>query len=135
VKTIWLTVRRTAGLGVALLSIGGAAFGQTLGKGDDDGISLWRTMAALLLCLTLAVAGAFALKAKLGVGFSPSRPLARRRRMQLVETMRLPNQVSLSIIMCDDRELLVATSAHGTNLIDRLPCTLSEANRTPASEP
>lgn len=133
-KARGLTVRCTAGLGMALLSVSTAAFGQVLGKGDDDGVSLWRTIAALLLCLALAVAGAFALRARLGAGFASARPLTRRRRMHLIETMRLPNQVSLSIVMCDDRELLVATSVHGADLLDRLPGEPAGANPIPAGD-
>lgn len=120
------------GLALILMSASTAAHGQLLGKGDDSGISLWRLIAALLLCLALAVAGAFALKARLGAGFSLPGPIARRRRMQLVETMRLPNQVNLCIVMCDDRELLVATSARGADLIDRLPERPSDTGQAPA---
>jgi len=58
---------------------------QTLGQGSDDGMSVWRIVAALLLCLALAVGGAFALKAGLGRGRFFSFVAKRSGRLQHVE--------------------------------------------------
>jgi len=102
-----------------------AALAQKLGQGGDDGISLWRVMAALLLCLALAVAGALALKARSGGAAWPLRfilPRAGRqaRRMQIVESMRLSHQVDLYIVTCDNRDLLIAVNSQGAQILERL---------------
>jgi hypothetical protein len=86
---------------------------QTLGHGQDDGISTLRVMLTLLLCLVLAAAAAFALRARMGHG-SIGWPIKKvSRRLELLDSIRLPNQVDLSIIRCDEEEILVATSAQG----------------------
>jgi flagellar biogenesis protein FliO len=110
----------------------GTALAQTLGQGGDDGVSLWRVIAALLLCIVLGVVAAFVLRTRLGhrAPFSLGRP--RMRRLQLVETLRLGHQVDLCIVTCDGHELLVAASAHGTQLLERVP---SNASRGPEPAP
>src|SRR5258706_11729693 len=61
---------------------------QVLGQGGDDTVSMWRVAAALLVCVLLAVGGAFALRARMGAGalvFAPPPG----RRLKLVGTLRL----------------------------------------------
>lgn len=86
--------------------------GQTLGTAPENTMSLWRVSAVLLLCIILAFAGAFALRGRYGRGkyFSA---MVKQRRMIIVESISLPNQAVLSIVSCDGREWLVATSPHG----------------------
>ncbi len=111
------------GLFVALLDAS-PAFGQTLGQAPDDTISIWRVAFALLLCLGLAVAGAYAIKARLGM----ASPLAlfsfageRTRRLQLIESLRLTQKSDLCLVRCDGRELLFLTSDHGVQVIEPGP--------------
>jgi flagellar biogenesis protein FliO len=110
----------------------GAAFAQRLGQGTDDGVSAWRVVAALLLCMALAVAGAFVLKSGAGRGLLSWPSVKRGRRLHLVETLRVGQQVDLCIVTCDGRELLVASSAHGADLLAHLP--MSEAASAPPAE-
>lgn len=86
--------------------------GQTLGTAPESSMSLWRVFAVFLLCVILALAGAFVMRGRHGRGkyFSA---MVKQRRMAIVESMQLPNQAVLSIVSCDGRELLVATSPHG----------------------
>jgi flagellar biogenesis protein FliO len=103
----------------------GAAFAQKLGQGGGDEVSAWRVVGALLLCLLLALAGAWALKMRMSGGSALPRPLITRlgaqgRRLQLVESLRLGAQVDLCIVSCDGRELLVAASSHGAQLLKPL---------------
>ncbi len=99
------------------------ALAQTLGQGGDDGISTWRVVAVLILCLCLAVFAAVALRARLGSGKLPSFFGAARqaRRLQLIETLRLSHQIDLCIVACDGREMLVAASARGARLLQPEP--------------
>lgn len=112
-----------SGLGMMLSEC--AAQAQALGQGGDDGIAWWRFAGALILCLALAVGAAFALKARMGV-----RPGAARialfgtgvgkRRLEMVESLRVKPQLDLVIVRCDGRELLLATSGQTAQLIERL---------------
>lgn len=114
-----------------------AAWAQTLGQGSDEAISLWRVLAALLLCLVLAVVGGFALKKRMD-GSTPTlaslfkRGPSARRRLKLVESLRIGPQVELCIVTCDGREFLVATSSQGVQLLHPLP---SDAGVAPDGDP
>lgn len=117
----------TLAFGVALLIALAphAALAQKLGQGGDDGISYWRVLGALLLCLALAAAGAWAIRSRMGAGPLTVRPILPRfgkqeRRLQLVESLRISHQVDLCIVTCDERELLVATSGQRAQLLERL---------------
>jgi flagellar biogenesis protein FliO len=105
------------------------ALAQRLGQGADDGISTWRVVAALLLCLGLAVFAAYAMRSRMGglpllssIRLSGVRPA---RRMQLVETLRLSHQIDLCIVACDGQQLLVAASTQGATLLKDLPSQTS----------
>ena len=129
-----MTMRAGNRGGYAVLAIvgiaGGApAFAGTLG-GAEDGISLWRVLGALLLCLVLAVAGAFALKIRYhGVSWTGSRDS--QRRLRLVERIRLNQQVEFCIVACDGLELLISASAQGAEVIHRLPSVVSNGDAQP----
>jgi len=110
----------------ALLAAAAPAFAQRLGQGTGTEVPIWRVLAALLLCLALAVAAAILLRRRLGGG---ARPVAfgGSRRLQLVETLRLSHQVDLCVVSCDSAEFLIASTPHGATLINpQLP---------PAKEP
>jgi hypothetical protein len=97
-----------------------AAYGQQLGQGVDDGITPFRIVAALVICMVVAVAGAFAFKAwsRAGRIFQLANG---RRRLQLLETLRISGQNEVCIVVCDGEELLVSSSADGVKLIRLLP--------------
>lgn len=116
--------RRRAAIGAAVpffFLLSNPVLAQTLGQGAADDISIWRILAALALCLVLAVVGAFALKSRMAGGQLIPFALKKDRRLKLVESLRLANQVDLCIVLCDGRELLVAASAHGVDLLKHLP--------------
>jgi hypothetical protein len=95
-----------------------AGTAQSLGRAADDDVSLWRVGASLVLCLALAVAGAFALRRRAGGVQTAGLFGQNRRRLQLVETLRLGPQSGLSIVVCDGRELLVVTSERSASVVD-----------------
>lgn len=107
------------------------AFGQALGQGADDEISLWRVGAALLLCLLLAVAAVFVLRTRMGRGTFAGLIVRKDRRLQLVEALRLSSHADLCIVRCDGRELLVIVSPHESRLLEALPPEAKDAERVP----
>ena len=90
-----------------------------LASGVDDDISIWRVVAGLVICVGLAVAGAFVLRARNGVTGTMLR--ARTRRLQVVEVARIGRQVDLCIVNCDGREWILATSPHGAVVVSHPP--------------
>ena len=113
-------LRRAAAIiaGAALLCLAAApAFAQRLGQGTGTEVPIWRVLGALALCLALAVAAAYFLRRRL----NGSLPLAMgraRRRLQLVETLRLSHQVDICLVSCDGAEFLVAATQQGATAIN-----------------
>lgn len=106
----------------------GPALAQKLGQATSAGdVSIWRVLGALLLCLVLAVAGAYALRHRLrgsgvpslGRAFSPV-----DRRLKLVETVRLSHQTDICLMRCDDADFVIAATAQGVVLLSK-PVELS----------
>lgn len=114
-------VIRTVILAVAMVAVAFPASAQTLGRATDVDISIWRIVAALLLCIVVAIVGAFALRGRLGYTQLVPLLVQRKRRLQLVETLRLNPHATLSIVDCDGKELLVLSSEHAATVVDRLP--------------
>lgn len=112
----------------ALFALTDPALAQTLGRGSDDGISIWRVILALVVCLTLAVMAAVGLKYKAG-GRLPFflRTQASGRTLVLVETLRLSHQTDLCLVDCGGNRLLIAVSAHGAQLLNHAPSAKSTA--------
>ncbi|KSB91873.1 hypothetical protein AS593_07560 [Caulobacter vibrioides] len=101
----------TASLSLAAWLAGGSAYAQQLGQGGGTDVPIWRVLGALLLCLTLVVGAALALKHRVKGGapiFSDA-----KRRLQLVESVRLSHQVDVCLLKLDDREIVVAATPHG----------------------
>jgi flagellar biogenesis protein FliO len=99
----------------------GSALAQTIGQGSADDISWWRVVAALVLCMALAVAGAFAIRARTGAAPFMSFAAKQKNRLRLIETLRLNPHVNLFIVDCDGREYLVAATAQGVSPLNALP--------------
>jgi hypothetical protein len=94
----------------------GAAFAQHLGHAQDADIAPWRVAIALIVCLALALAGAFALRWRLRAGPAMfATPV--ERQLRLVETLRLSHQIDICLLECDGRRVLVATTAQGALVI------------------
>jgi hypothetical protein len=91
------------------------ASAQTLGQGPETVMPWWRVAAALALCLALAVGAAFALRYRMR-GAMPSLTPA-KRRLKLVESLRLSHQVDVCLLSCEDRQFLIAATPHGAVLI------------------
>ena len=116
-----MTYRALRALGyaatAALAGVQGSC-AQTLGQGGDPDISPWRIVASLLLCAGLAIAGAYILKARSGqmpvFRFAPGR----QRRLRVIEQLSLGRDAGISIVSCDEREILILTSPQGCRVID-----------------
>ena len=110
---------------------GGPVGAQVLAHGSDMPISYGRVAAALLLCLALAAGAALALRGRLGVAAKPPslmdwrgwaaalRRPTRSFRLELVERLRVSPQLEVSLIRCEGRRYLVASSPTGTVLLDK----------------
>ena len=97
----------------------GAAFAQTLGQAPTVHVAWWRVAGSFLLCMMLAVGGALALRARLGL---PMKVLGKpQRRLRLLETIRLSHQTDLCLVSCDGREFMVAATPHGAVLLGGAP--------------
>ncbi len=111
--------RRTVGIlaGVLLVCADTPAFAQKLGQAPDDGISFVRVLAALLLCLAIAVAAAIFLQKRAGLGLTLPSLIKRHARLKLVESLRVSPQVNVCIVTCDGRELLLEVSPQGASIL------------------
>ena len=130
-----IPLRRSYLAAVIWLSTAGAGLSQPLGQGRGTGLSWWRVLGALVLCLGLAVLGALALKVRLQGQIGPlSRPklglgLLRgikifdrpAQRLKHVESLRLSPQLEVSLFSCDDREFLIAAAAGGVIIVREGP--------------
>jgi hypothetical protein len=106
-----------------------------LGQANPPDLFWWRWVAALALCMALAVGGALALRARMPGG--KARPIgsgalaglfartlgggAGPRRLRVVETARVNPQLEVSIVRCDDREYVLATTPQGAVLLSQAP--------------
>lgn len=98
------------------------AAAQTLGHGVDDGISTWRVVLALLLCLALAVAIPFVLKTRLGGLRFPRLSIPHQgRRLQVIESVRLNQHADLCLVRLDEAQFLVSVSSSGVRVIRGIP--------------
>lgn len=92
---------------IAASCAAGMAHAQQLGQAPASDISWIRVTGALLLCILLAVAGAFVLKNRLG-GRLPAFSATSKRRLELVECLRLGHQAQICLVRFDEREVVVA---------------------------
>jgi len=112
------------------MSLSNSALAQRLGQGPDDGISVWRVVATLLVCVAVAVAAALALKHRMGGGTAQLFVRRKNPRLEMIETLRLRPQIDLCIVSCDGEELLLVSSPQGASLLRSLP-RASEADVQP----
>ena len=112
--------RRRAALRVSAVAlvtaISESAFAQTLGQAVSPEVPWWRVFGALLICVLLALGGAFALRSRLGLRM-PIIVGNDQRRLRLLETVRLSHQVDVCLLRWDDRDLIVAATPQGAVLL------------------
>ncbi len=109
-------------LAMAFACHASSALSQTLGQGQDIGVSVWRVLAALLLCLGIAVAVILTLRKQsrridlkaLASGLR-ARGTAQSPRIAIIESRRASSRADVVLLRCDDREFLVMISE--TNLV------------------
>ena len=115
-------------------------YAQTLGQAGGPEISWWRIIGAFLFCCLLGVAGAFALKYRMRrqgvagkpVAFDPrvlsglfemfqgkaSKGGGDEARLKVLSTVRLGYQVEVSLLECDGKTVMIATSPQGAFVIN-----------------
>lgn len=93
------------------------AIAQHFGQGMDDGISVWRIVAALLLCSGIAVVAALFLKFRFTNGRTGLQIGRSKPRLQMIEILRIRPQIDLCIVACDGEELLIMTTPQGASLL------------------
>jgi hypothetical protein len=98
-----------------------SALAQRLGQGIDDGISVWRTVGALLICVAVVVAAALFLKHRMAKGAALFRVRRNNARLEMIEMLRIRPQVDLCLVACDGEELLMVSSPQGASLLRHLP--------------
>jgi hypothetical protein len=111
-----------AALAIPLLMAGPCA-AQVIGKGGDDGISLWRVAAAFVFCCLLAGCAALLLKRKYGGAALLHLTSSPGRKLYLVESLRLSHQIDLCLVRCDGEDFVVAASAQGATLLSKRVAT------------
>lgn len=93
------------------------AWAQTLGQNTDDGISAGRVLAALTFCLLLGAGMVMAIR-KWGGSFKKFHvSQSKIRRLNLRETLRVNAQVQICLVACDDKEMLIAVSPQGVQML------------------
>jgi flagellar protein FliO/FliZ len=90
---------------------------QNLGRGVDDGISIWRVVAALLVCMGVAVGAAFLLRRGMPMGRMLQYSKKKTSRLQVIETLRIRPQTDLCIFACDGEEFLMVLSPQSASLL------------------
>jgi flagellar biogenesis protein FliO len=104
---------------------------QTLSRGAEDDISVWRIVGAFLLCILLAGAGALVLRHRLGYAQLPRVLGSQARLLRIIESLKLGRQITLSIVQCDERELLLLTSETGAQVVQNAPTRTSPDGAAP----
>ena len=95
------------------------ALAQAIGQAVGDDLPWLRVIGSLAVCLLLAVAAAAALRWRAGGGLPSLK--APRRRLVMIESVRLSHQVNVSLLKVDGDELLIASGPQGGALLARLP--------------
>lgn len=108
----------------------GSAAAQSLGGGGDAGVPAIRVVAALIFCLLVAVGAAYALRSRPEI-LQALNVTRNKRRLKLVESLRLSHQIDLCIVSCDGHELLVSASAKGVEVLDHK--MIAESGRNPVT--
>lgn len=112
-----MRLRPALGALIAGLVLPGLALAQTLGQGQGDTDVSWgRVIGALVFCLALAVAAAFALRVRLRGGVGAL--LSSNSRLTLIETVRVNQSLDICLFRFDQREFLVAATPHAVTVLE-----------------
>lgn len=103
-----------------------------IGIADAPGIPWLRIMFALLFCIALAVGAIFAVRTYQSRGFSTGlltrlRQVSGAPEIEIVETRRASMQGHICLFHCRGSAYLVAITAGGTTLIDKMPVPPEDA--------
>lgn len=102
---------------------------QELGGGGGVDVSIWRILAALLVSVMASLGLVIALRsrgARLPSWLRWLGALARRGRIQLVETRRIASQAELSVVRCDGIEYVVLSGHGHAEVLGRRELTATE---------
>ena len=109
-----------ASIGAMALIAPGNSWADSLGGASSGHIDGVRVLAALALCLVLAVAAALVLRQRSGAGPVLTWPLvgwprgaATPKRVTVLERTRLTAQLEVCLLRWDDREVLVGATPTG----------------------
>ena len=113
---------RRGGLALVLLGWGIPALateGRLGGGGGDVSVSIWRILAALVICTLVAVAAVLVIR-KRGIG--SGKPLLaglprRVRQIDVVETRRLSAHADISLVRQGGHEYLILLFAGGSRVL------------------
>jgi hypothetical protein len=92
------------------------AVAQQLGRGDDDGIALWRVFAGVAVVLILGGAALVFGKSR-AIDLRLWTPVA-SRRIKVIETVRISPQSSLCLAAFDGREYLIALTPGSATVVE-----------------
>jgi flagellar biogenesis protein FliO len=111
----------------------GAGWSQTLGQAPQSDVSWVRVLAALILCLGLAVGAAYVMRSRLRGRTAPFG--AEGRQLELLETIRLSHQADLCVLRFGASRLLVAATAQGVTVLAQDPpaCPPADAAGAPTT--
>jgi len=93
-----------------------------LGGGEDVSVSIWRVLAALVICAIVALLAVLMIRKRAAGGLPVIASLpARSRRIQVVETRRLSPHADISLVREGGREYLVLLFAGGSQILRSEP--------------
>lgn len=101
------------------LALAAPAQAQAIGQAGDSGVSLWRVLLALLLCLGLGAAAVLVLRRHAGRGL-PFAALAGgvpERRIRVVEQHYLGPQRSICLIEIDGRSYVALIAGQAASVM------------------
>jgi len=99
---------------VLAAGVAGPVGAQQLGGGQAADVSVVRVIAVFVLCVMLALAGAYALRFRMtGRLDLPTLAQGAARKLVLVERLRLGPQHELCLVALEGREFMVSVSPAG----------------------
>jgi flagellar biogenesis protein FliO len=97
------------------------AWARLGGNASFDAIPWLRLVLGLVVCIGLALAAALVLRSRSGATVAAARVRKAPRRLQLLETMRVGPQASLSLVKVDGAEYLLVSTSGAAYLTEYQP--------------
>ena len=107
-----------------MASEAGAAAQGRLGGGEDLSVSLWRILAAILVCSMIALLAALVIRARGGgatLGRLARRLPIRQRALDVVETRRLSPHADISVVRHGGQEYLLLLQSGAAQVLNVAP--------------